>query len=488
MIRIKNPTPARLPSEYQEVEYLESTASQCINTGIPLNQYRKCEMQFTPTQLGTLQIIDGGYVDINSQPDTRNYLRIDTDGTLNIQYARSNTSYKLSSIKVTAGTKYTVKYEMLASSCSLTVNGTAYSVANGVTLITNGYNVFLFGQSFKSTDSSTTYEASAYIKLYSAKYYDVNDTLIRDFVPCYRKSDNEPGMYDLVNGTFYTNAGSGTFLIGNEVNKRDININPMIGSTPLLRRYVQGKLVYGEEPSNYEQLVNYTMLYDGGDECTSVVGGWSGTTYYTSATVIKYSEYIHIHSYRATAYTQSKVNLTGYSKMLLVTNTRGRTTTSYNSQFIHVADSVRTTTGYINSTRNNILVANVNISAGANYNFLVDIPSAYQTSKYIGVMSDDSGYLAYINMYNFAIFKADDWETLASLSDITASSIDDILTNSETLLSSKEAVEFMLKQCTGDFMANAVVNQTFLTALKNSAYNTTIHANEHWNKFLSMVA
>jgi len=32
--------------------------------------------------------------------------------------------------------------------------------------------------------------------------------------PCYRKSDNKPGMYDLTNGVFYTNAGSGEFIYG----------------------------------------------------------------------------------------------------------------------------------------------------------------------------------------------------------------------------------------------------------------------------------
>lgn len=43
-------------------------------------------------------------------------------------------------------------------------------------------------------------------------------SLILNFIPCYRKSDNEPGMYDTVNNVFYTNAGTGTFIIGNDVN------------------------------------------------------------------------------------------------------------------------------------------------------------------------------------------------------------------------------------------------------------------------------
>ena len=45
---------------------------------------------------------------------------------------------------------------------------------------------------------------------YYVKIYE-NDTLVRDLVPCYRKSDAEIWMYDLVNDQFYTNSWTGTF-------------------------------------------------------------------------------------------------------------------------------------------------------------------------------------------------------------------------------------------------------------------------------------
>lgn len=50
-------------------------------------------------------------------------------------------------------------------------------------------------------------------KLFYCKMYE-NDILIRDFIPCYRNSDNEVGMYDLVNNVFYINQGTGTFTYG----------------------------------------------------------------------------------------------------------------------------------------------------------------------------------------------------------------------------------------------------------------------------------
>ena len=52
--------------------------------------------------------------------------------------------------------------------------------------------------------------------LYDFKIYDDN-ILVRNFIPCYRKLDGMIGLYDLVKGTFYTNSGSGVFIKGNDM-------------------------------------------------------------------------------------------------------------------------------------------------------------------------------------------------------------------------------------------------------------------------------
>ena len=44
-----------------------------------------------------------------------------------------------------------------------------------------------------------------------------NGEEIVNLVPCYRKSDNEIGMYDLVTKTFFTNQGTGSFMKGPDV-------------------------------------------------------------------------------------------------------------------------------------------------------------------------------------------------------------------------------------------------------------------------------
>lgn len=67
-------------------------------------------------------------------------------------------------------------------------------------------------------------ETSFIGNIYYAKFTE-NNYLIRDFIPCYRKSDGVIGMYDLcgsicplTNTPFYINAGTGTFTKGPDVN------------------------------------------------------------------------------------------------------------------------------------------------------------------------------------------------------------------------------------------------------------------------------
>ena len=49
-------------------------------------------------------------------------------------------------------------------------------------------------------------------KVYSLKV-SKNGILYADYIPCVRKSDGKPGMYDTVTKTFYTNAGTGEFIV-----------------------------------------------------------------------------------------------------------------------------------------------------------------------------------------------------------------------------------------------------------------------------------
>ena len=44
-----------------------------------------------------------------------------------------------------------------------------------------------------------------------------NNAKVIDLITCYRISDGEIGLYDLISGQFYTNSGTGAFNKGNDV-------------------------------------------------------------------------------------------------------------------------------------------------------------------------------------------------------------------------------------------------------------------------------
>lgn len=86
---------------------------------------------------------------------------------------------------------------------------------DSITVTTNTnplWSIYIFSWNWAWTSSE--YWA---LKLYSFKL-TTGWTDVRDFVPCYRKSDNEIWLYDLVNNQFYTNAGTWTFTKWPDVN------------------------------------------------------------------------------------------------------------------------------------------------------------------------------------------------------------------------------------------------------------------------------
>ena len=72
------------------------------------------------------------------------------------------------------------------------------------------YNLFLFSVNTNGTASLNT--GTGELRVYSAKFW-LGGQLVRDFVPCVRKSDSKPGMYDRVSKIFFINVGSDEFAI-----------------------------------------------------------------------------------------------------------------------------------------------------------------------------------------------------------------------------------------------------------------------------------
>ena len=197
----------RLPAEYQEVECLESTGTQWINTGISLSRIIDINvnwtLRFALTNLKT-QIL-GGTNSYNKQIVViQKHLRRDWVSTQNY----GQFSPELSTDAIYEISQKDGYYEFTDK------NGNVES--KEITLYSsNNYPFILFAKSMNTEGTAVENNTRACMKLYS--FVMSGETEIANFIPCYRKSDNEPGMYDTVSKSFYTNSGTGTFLVGNDV-------------------------------------------------------------------------------------------------------------------------------------------------------------------------------------------------------------------------------------------------------------------------------
>ena len=197
----------RLPSAYQEVEWIEATTNgPHIDTGISLgaNDF-SISLVFEQTGQGNgerpiVSIWEGrsNYWNMFTQPQTNAPRRLDvyTAG----HHTMPNYTY------------VNEKYEV-----SFTRNGNSWELSQNDSTITWTYSQAVVNNTtlklFKRGDLSAS---GIPLRMYSF-VLSMSNTKVLDLIPCYRKSDGEIGMYDTVSKTFYTNAGTGTFTKGADV-------------------------------------------------------------------------------------------------------------------------------------------------------------------------------------------------------------------------------------------------------------------------------
>lgn len=208
----KNPNPSHLPSEYQQVEYIKGTGTQYIDTNFVANGGMICNYSVSYENDGAYHEYVVGSHGV-SDPYGRNggYL-CDTFG--------AGERWELGYGDQVDVSYTTIEYNRIYNVEFSTITGNAYLKADGTTLITdnsteqiNSTNVMVFTNQFMLDTGGDRTTA----KVYSIKIYNNQNTLVRDYIPCYRKSDNEIGLYDLVNNIFYVNDGTGAFIKGGDV-------------------------------------------------------------------------------------------------------------------------------------------------------------------------------------------------------------------------------------------------------------------------------
>ena len=199
--------------EYTRVEYIESTGTQYINTGFnPNPATTKVETTFQVTSVSqSNQRLFGTRAAAN---DLTRMCDVFWNTTAKIRGLRLDWAGSISLV----GAQQTLNTDitLVCENNTVIENGTLYKTTTKKNNSYLGYPIYI--GTLATNDSVESPNPNAPSKWKTFKIYD-NGTLVRDYVPCYRNSDNEAGLYDLITNTFYTNAGTGTFNVGPVVTK-----------------------------------------------------------------------------------------------------------------------------------------------------------------------------------------------------------------------------------------------------------------------------
>lgn len=196
-----------LPKEYQMVEYLQTDGKCLIITDqIPsfnIAMHIKFRAQTGSNYLFQARDTNGIFGISGSAVNNTFFLSCYDTSTKNAMSRVANNIYEAigtisDSTLVLDVTNITNQHHNIVEA---THTGTLYTTAN----------ICLFGNTYGN------YILSG-VRIYYAGIEDIITKTNKCFYyPCYRKSDNEPGMYDIVSGQFFINQGTGKFTVGPDI-------------------------------------------------------------------------------------------------------------------------------------------------------------------------------------------------------------------------------------------------------------------------------
>ena len=194
-----------LPGAYRRIEYLESTGTQYIDTLVNLsaNDFY-VEVDFSPTATSTYE---QALISIWKRPD--NYWNLFLTKSSNLVDVYTSDHNYPTGHKVNVEARCVVTLTRKGNEWTATQDG----IAKTWTYIPNVVNETTV-KLFTRGDTPGISSSNTHARIYNAKI-KVLDVLTSDFIPCIRKSDNKPGMYDTVTKAFFTNAGTGEFIVPN---------------------------------------------------------------------------------------------------------------------------------------------------------------------------------------------------------------------------------------------------------------------------------
>lgn len=197
---LAGPPKATLPESYTQLEYIQSSGTQYINTWFRPKNTTKVMMDFQVTaQPKSHQIIFG---ERTSYSDADQFV-LGYTGHKSPAVWRSD--FGSSQVSFPSTVLWSTRMTAVRNGPDCTLNGTA--VKNSSAVFSSTHNLFLLANNDNETAAG---HISA--KLYLCQISD-GEKIARFFIPC-KNAGGAMGLYDLIGQKFYGNAGTGSFTAG----------------------------------------------------------------------------------------------------------------------------------------------------------------------------------------------------------------------------------------------------------------------------------
>lgn len=298
-----------LPNDYQQIEHI--TMSSVNNTYWINTQYVQKTSNFkvvgkvNPVEITNFLPIFGARTSFDTNQDLA--LIFKNDKTLLSRLGNGDINYNVFNVK--AGTTYDFSIEQNGSTIATTLNG----VTQTSTITQNGElsnkPQYLFAVNNNGNPDNTL---GGRLRVYHLAFIE-NGSVVREFIPCKRKSDSKAGLYDLVTKQFFSNGANPTFSVGvvrNNIDCLSDSHKIGLGENKAIKLEISGSNFFDEnllkkDPTNSEyneETGFWCSPIEGKGYYSNLLQNVAGSTYFDNLDINTRALYLPKGRYNITPY------------------------------------------------------------------------------------------------------------------------------------------------------------------------------------------
>jgi len=201
---------AILPDGYTQLDYIEGSGTQWIDTGVKATGGARIEVKGRVGQTDSTQFFVGSLDTRDGDPNTSRNLITYNLSTTTLRGQKCDIAGTVSMALIDPTKDFVAVLDTIGSNMLFMVDGSIAYQSGSTNVLGTQTNTIKVNYS--------DWDGSAYNgRYYYVKLWSNDNMLVRYLIPAKRNSDGVVGMYDIMNDVFLTNQGTGDFAYGAEI-------------------------------------------------------------------------------------------------------------------------------------------------------------------------------------------------------------------------------------------------------------------------------